>query len=213
MNAKTIVFDLDDTIISEIDFLKSAFCEIAKYVDYQDEKLFDEMFFWYQKKENVFLNLKNRYPHLEILELKNLYRNHFPDFAGKSEIKSLLLELKKQGNFLGLITDGFSITQRNKIKALEIENLFDLIIISEEFGSEKPNPKNYQVFDKFNTKEKYYIGDNVSKDFVTPNQLGWITICVLDDGKNIHSQDFNKDYIYLPQIKINKLTDLNNIIK
>ena len=107
------------------------------------------------------------------------------------------------------MTDGYSVTQRNKIKALDIENIFDLIVISEEFGFEKPNPKNFEVFDKFNTIEKYYIGDNTSKDFIAPNTLGWTTICLLDNGKNIHMQDFNKELIYLPKIKINNLFDFN----
>ena len=35
-----------------------------------------------------------------------------------------------------------------------------------------------------------YVGDNVKKDFITPNALGWKTICLKDDGRNIHKQDF-----------------------
>ena len=108
-----------------------------------------------------------------------------------------------------LITDRHSVTQRNKIKALNIDTLFDLIIISEEFGSEKPNPKNFEAFNKFNTIEKYYIGDNTSKDFIAPNALGWTTICLPDNGNNIHMQDFNKELIYLPKIKIHNLSDFN----
>lgn len=33
-----------------------------------------------------------------------------------------------------------------------------------------------------------YVGDNVKKDFITPNALGWKTICIKDDGRNIHSK-------------------------
>ena len=35
-----------------------------------------------------------------------------------------------------------------------------------------------------------YIGDNPHKDFITPNKLGWTTICLLDRGQNIHKQNF-----------------------
>lgn len=213
MVRKTFVFDLDDTLIPEIDYLKSAFLEIALVTDPENKNLYDEMYQWYQNKENVFLQLQKQYQNISILDLKNRYRNHFPNFNPMSENRELLIELKKKGHFLGLITDGFSVTQRNKIKALDIETLFDLIVISEEFGSEKPNKANYSVFHQFGTHENYYIGDNVSKDFIAPNALGWTTVCLLDNGRNIHVQDFNRDYIYLPQIKINKLKELNNIIK
>ena len=209
MIQKTIVFDLDDTLIPEIDYLQSAFQEIAQYVDSENKNLYDEMYKWYQNKENVFLNLEHRYKNVKISDLKIIYRNHFPNFNPKSKNRDLLIELKKRGHFLGLITDGFSVTQRNKIKALDIESLFDLIIISEEFGSEKPNEDNFKVFHKYGTTEYFYIADNVAKDFITPNKLGWTTVCLIDEGKNIYSQDFNNELIYLPKIKINNLFDFN----
>lgn len=208
MKTKTIVFDLDDTIVKEIEYLKSAFCEIVNHVNSEDVNLYNQMMEWYFQKENVFQNLIKLNPNLELMELKNIYRNHHPNFNSQSLEKHFLTKLKEKNYKLGLITDGFSVTQRNKIKALDIENLFDLIVISEEFGTEKPNLKNYEIFHQFNTEEYYYIGDNVSKDFVSPNQLGWKTIGVLDDGNNIHNQDFNKDAKYLPLRKVKSILEL-----
>lgn len=213
MDKKTIIFDLDDTLIPEIDYLKSAFQEIAYYADAANRTLFDEMVQWYQNKENVFLKVQDKYNTISITDLKNKYRNHFPNFDPKSENRELLLELKKKGHFLGLITDGYSITQRNKIKALDIESLFDLIVISEEFGSEKPSEANYKIFDKFGTKDFYYIGDNVSKDFITPNKLGWQSLCLMGTIENIHLQNFNISKDYLPKYKINKLKEIFDILK
>lgn len=212
MVRKTIVFDLDDTLIPEIDYLKSAFQEIADSIDTSNKNLFDEMVQWYQDKENVFLKLQNQYNKISISDLKNKYRNHFPNFNAKSENRELLLELKREGHFLGLITDGYSVTQRNKIKALDIENFFDLIVISEEIGSEKPNEINYSVFHQFGTKENYYIGDNVSKDFITPNRLRWKSICLIDNGTNIHKQDFEIEKDYQPHFKVNNLREVLSLI-
>lgn len=212
MVRKTIVFDLDDTLIPEIDYLKSAFQEIADSIDTSNKNLFDEMVQWYQDKENVFLKLQNQYNKISISDLKNKYRNHFPNFNAKSENRELLLELKRKGHFLGLITDGYSVTQRNKIKALDIENFFDLIVISEEIGSEKPNEINYSVFHQFGTKENYYIGDNVSKDFITPNRLRWKSICLIDNGTNIHKQDFEIEKDYQPHFKVNNLREVLSLI-
>lgn len=213
MKTKTIVFDLDDTLIKEIDYLKSAFMEISRIVNSEDENLFQQMMNWYFKKENVFQNLVDLYPNNNIMSLRTVYRNHFPDFDSNTKVKEFLVELKERGFVLGLITDGYKVTQRNKIKALDIELLFDLIIISEEFGSEKPNLKNYEIFHQFNTNEYYYIGDNVNKDFITPNSLGWNTVCLIDNGYNIHKQDFEKDILYLPQISILNLLELNKHLK
>ena len=212
MEKKTLVFDLDDTLVKEIDYLKSAFAAIAAHLDKKSDSLSNEMFEWYKGKEDVFGQLESRYEHAVKEELKNLYRTHVPRFDPLSANRDLLRELKEDGHYLGLITDGFSITQRNKIRALDIEDLFDLIVISEEFGSTKPDKRNFEVFSQFGTEEYYYISDNVSKDFIAPNQLGWKTVCLLDSGENIHAQDFNKEILYLPAIKITDLSELKDII-
>jgi len=43
---------------------------------------------------------------------------------------------------------------------------------------------------------------------VSPNKLGWTSICLLDQGSNIHSQNFNIEEDFLPKIKINSLSEL-----
>ena len=115
MEKKTVVFDLDDTLVKEIDYLKSAFASIATYVDPSNVTLFDDMFKWYQSKQDVFGNLEQQYKKPLKAELKLMYRNHLPNFDPRSKNRQLLIDLKSQGHFLGLVTDGFSITQRNKI--------------------------------------------------------------------------------------------------
>ena len=208
MSSKTIVFDLDDTLVKEIDFLKSSFFEIASVIENEGYSLYQQMMVWYFDKENVFQNLVSLYPDLSIDSLKSSYRKHLPNFEHYKYIKDFLNELKQKGYKLGLITDGFSVTQRNKITSLGVGDLFDLIIISEEFGTEKPHEENYSAFHQFNSDAYYYVGDNLKKDFVTPNKLGWVTICLLDDGNNIHSQNFDTDVSYLPKLKIKELTEL-----
>lgn len=212
MEPKTIVFDLDDTLVKEIAYLKSAFREIAGVADSQKSTLADEMFALYKGKQNVFEHLCATYPHLKLDQLKSLYRNHLPDFGDVAEMRQLLADLKADGHFLGLITDGYSITQRNKIKALDIGHLFDLIVISEEFGSEKPDEANFKAFERFGTKEYVYIGDNLKKDFIAPNALGWKTVCLIDDGHNIHTQDFNKKALYLPALRVDSLFGLRAVL-
>lgn len=210
MRSKYIVFDLDDTLAYEMDYLRSAYREIAGKLG--NEELYAKMIDMYGRGENVFEYLANNY-NTTLPELLDLYRNHYPDIElidGAAEVLKFCID---KGYQLGLISDGRSVTQRNKLKALEIEQLFDSIVISEEFGSEKPTMPNYQHFmsDEINTY--FYIADNTKKDFITPNKLGWVSVCLLDKGENIHPQSFDVPELNQPKYKIDSLLELSDIIE
>lgn len=208
---KVIVFDLDDTLIKEIDFLKSAYLEIANHLK-GGEELYDKMFSEYEEGRNVFDNLTKLY-NISIDSLLNIYRNHHPEKLQISiEVLHMLSQFKEEGYKLGVITDGRSVTQRNKLLASGLNEYFDLIIISEEFGSEKPNNKNYEAFHKYKADSYYYIGDNIKKDFVTPNKLGWITIGLLDSGDNIHEQDMTMPIEYHPKLFVKNILEIEGYI-
>lgn len=217
MTKKCFVFDLDDTLINEFDYLQSAFYEIAILIAPKGEiaDVYGKMLEFYAQKENIFQEIL-RYTKnstYEIKSLLNIYRNHYPNsIEPKENALNILQKIKDKGHYLGLVSDGRSITQRNKLKALKIENLFDLIIISEEFGTEKPDMKNFEIFNQFKTNENYYIADNTSKDFLAPNKLGWKTICLINQGKNIHQQNFTTCADYQPIINIKNLDELTKYI-
>jgi putative hydrolase of the HAD superfamily len=191
------VFDLDDTLYQEIDYLRSAY----KYISQELKKkinidLFDEMCQRYGKKENVFewvvKSCANLDPSITIPYLLQLYRFHIPDIKLNEKVKFFLDSLSIRNIPSGLITDGRSVTQRNKLKALGLANYFQDIIISEEFGSEKPDEKNYLYFvNKYPDKRFIFIGDNTSKDFIVPQKFGWFTVCIKNPGNNIHEQSFS----------------------
>lgn len=112
---------------------------------------------------------------------------------------------------LGIISDGRSLQQRNKINALGLPQYFDgrNIIISEVFGHQKPDPAAYRFFMEAYPAEAYvYVGDNTKKDFLAPNRLGWETVCLLDDGTNIHPQDFSLEKDFLPKRCIRRLSEM-----
>ena len=197
---KIVVFDLDDTLYNEIDYLQSAYMEIASKIcseiNSNKTKLYDEMLANYKNGKNVFQELIDKYRiSYNFHELLQFYRNHKPNIQISEDRIDLLSKLKENNIEMGLLTDGRSIQQRNKIKALGLENYMSEIVISEEFGSEKPNLKNYEYFEsRFGEAQYYYISDNIKKDFISPNKLGWITIRVFDNGLNIHKandEDFD----------------------
>ena len=213
---RVIVFDLDDTLCNEADFLRSAFREIAESLTEtrgaEAENLFGEMLEMRSREENVFENLSTRFG-VPVRNLLAQYRTHFPVGMKLSEgARSTLETLKRQGVVLGLITDGRSLTQRNKIRALGLGEFFsdENIVISEEFGSEKPSLRNYEFFmKKYPDADFYYVGDNPKKDFIAPNVLGWETICLLDSGCNIRPQEFlSVSTAALPRCKIKSLIEL-----
>lgn len=201
---RVICFDLDDTLYKEIDYLKSAYREIAEYAAGQCTGCSDSVYFLtikaynrmldaYREGLNAFEEL-NMFLGLElpISDYLYIYRNHKPKIVLSEDVVQTLDELQAEGVRLGLITDGRSVQQRNKIEALGlgrwIEN--EDVVISEEFGSEKPALANYEYFmNRYPECHDFtFVGDNLKKDFAAPNVLGWMTVCLKDDGRNIHRQ-------------------------
>ena len=202
---RVICFDLDDTLYKEIDYLKSAYREIAEYAAGHCEgcsdcvgilaiKAYNRMLDAYREGMNAFEEL-NKFLGLElpISDFLYIYRTHKPKIALTEDVEQTLDALKAEGVRIGLITDGRSVQQRNKIEALGLGKWIEEenIVISEEFGSEKPNIANYEYFMRRYPEchDFTYVGDNLKKDFIAPNALGWHTICLKDDGRNIHRQE------------------------
>lgn len=182
-----IVFDLDDTLYKEIDFLKSAYLEIAKYLDEDEWKLlYIQMFSLYRNGQNVFEFLSKKYE-VGIDYLLSRYRNHFPKIKLSEGALTLLETIKKKNGKIAIITDGRSITQRNKINALGINNYLDTVLISEELGFSKPSKQAFKKLeDIYKNCSFTYVADNLKKDFIAPNALNWDSVYLIDDGLNIH---------------------------
>ena len=201
INNKTLViFDLDDTLYKEIDFLRSAYRSIAKhYFGDRWEACYLQMFSEFRRGEDVFQNLQNR-SGIHKDELIRMYREHIPDISTSPGALELIRALVKNKASLGLLTDGRSVTQRNKIEKLGINPYFDFILISEETGYDKYHEHNFKLIaDKFPEHGILYIADNVRKDFKIPNGMGWQTIGILDNGQNIHTPEFPIEDQALPQ--------------
>lgn len=219
MNSCCVVFDLDDTLYKEMEFVKSGFRFIVSQlykagIDTSDS--FDILWDAYSKGKNAFeeLNLKSGLE-IPLAQYLEWYRFHLPDIQLSDETRLALEELKTDAHKLGIITDGREITQINKIKALGLLDLIDMddIVISEKFGSEKPCLSNYRYFmERYpNVSSFIYVGDNPVKDFKAPNALGWHTVGLRDNGLNIHKPQ-NVPQDYAPAVWLSSLSELKNII-
>ncbi len=182
-----IVFDLDDTLYNEMQYLRSAFSEIAKNVDSAHwRQLFARMYSLFRNKKDVFEFVSTNYP-INKSELLNSYRTHIPAIHLFDNVLETMDNIKAKKGKIGIITDGRKTTQRAKLKALNLVDRIDKIVISEEVGSEKPDERNYQIIEKaFPDCTYLYMADNLRKDFIAPNKLGWQTVGLVDNGLNMH---------------------------
>ncbi|MBS9768366.1 MAG: HAD family hydrolase [Flavobacteriaceae bacterium] len=204
-----VVFDLDDTLYYELDYLISAYREIAVFLDKENEKmLFVKMFSMYRNQLDVFGFLTAEYD-VEKMTLIKMYRNHYPKIKLNEGVLELFEKIKNYNGKIGLITDGRAITQRNKIKALGIEDYIDFVSISEEVGFEKPHRFPFEnMMDNLKQERYCYIADNVKKDFITPNKMNWETIGLIDCGKNIHNNVYKQEDEYLPKNMVYSLKEI-----
>jgi putative hydrolase of the HAD superfamily len=187
---KVIVFDLDDTLYPEREFVFSGFRAVAEWLNTgRNAGSFFEIaceLFNNGARGNIFdLALEKggiaRDPEL-IGRLLKVYREHKPVIALYSDAKQALNDLRSDFK-LGLITDGYLTTQQNKVKALGIEDYFSRIVYTDLYGREywKPHAKPYDdILQSFGCigGDCVYIADNPRKDFITARKLGWKTIRV-----------------------------------
>ena len=154
--SRVVVFDLDDTLYKEHDYLLSAYREIADRIEscYGLEGIFDRMCQWWQDGENVFQRLiaycqpsNIQCSMFNVQCLLDLYRSHVTAIRLDEDTKHLLDRLHPHA-VLGLITDGRSLTQRHKIDALGLSVYMDEqdILISGETGFEKPSDEPFRHF-------------------------------------------------------------------
>ncbi len=183
-----IVFDLDDTLYNEIDFLKSAYIEISKEFEKQQwQNLYTRLLSLYRNKHDVFEYLATTY-NIDKNNLIQRYRNHIPKIKPFEGVVEVFKKIKVAEGKIAVITDGRKVTQMNKLQSLGLLSFIDYIVISEEIGSEKPNELNFKAVENyFNRKIYYYIADNYKKDFIAPNKLGWQSVALIDNGLNIHA--------------------------
>jgi len=197
-----VIFDLDDTLYDEIDYVKSGLAAVAAHLAGRlggpsPEDIY--LALWAQFKagnrEKTFNaaleSLGATYDEQLIRELVQHYRTHSPDIVLPAESRQVLDELGKKYT-LALLSDGFLPAQKLKVRALAIERYFQTILYTEELGREfwKPSPAGFErILTTLNTtpQQAVYVADNQLKDFIAPNQLGMATIQLIRPNR-IHTQ-------------------------
>lgn len=219
-NANLLVaFDLDDTLYKERDYWYSGVNCVVDSIHSlglaQEQPRFAQV---PDQAPNatVFDQLLKHYklPTTLLDSLIWIYRLHEPKIELSFGARSLIDWCRAENHQVVLISDGRSITQRRKIAALGLDGI--RCFISEEVGAQKPSEVSFLAASlEFKPSECLYIADNVTKDFQAPEELGWRTVGLKDDGRNIHPQlgtQYGKRVVE-PQSWIKNLLEVKELIR
>ena len=191
---KAVVFDLDDTLYSEKEYVRSGYRKIAEVLP-EVENVAEKLWTLFETKRpaiDELLKMENIQPEEVKQACLHVYRHQIPDIHLYEGVAEMLKEFRENNLKLGIITDGRPEGQRAKLQVLGLEKLVDHIIVTDEFGGpefRKPNPIAFQTMkEKLGVEynEMCYLGDNIKKDFIVPQQLGMRSIRFL-----------NKDGLYI----------------
>ena len=190
IEAKVVVFDLDDTLYLEKDFAQSGFRALSQHFGKrvggnrfaaECEELLTS-----GTRGNIFDLALSRCgieaTQKLVGDLVSYYRSHSPRIAFCADASRFL---NRMGAFhTGLITDGPQEAQWAKIRALGLDRMLDYIVVTGEWpkGYSKPHPRAFKLIEERTPSAGdniVYIADNAAKDFVAPRQLGWQSVQIL----------------------------------
>lgn len=188
---KGVVFDIDDTLYLERDYVRSGFRAIAAFLgkrgSFPEHEIFT--FLWRAFESGVrgktFDQLFQTFPDMgesfSISDLVSVYREHIPSIQMQDGMLDIIERLKAGDMMLGAVSDGPLVSQNAKAVALGLDRFFNEIVLTDVWGKEfwKPHPRAFDFLEQrfeLLPRELVYIGDNPKKDFVAPKMKGWMTI-------------------------------------
>lgn len=173
---KGVIFDLDDTLYSEKEYVRSGYKAVSDYLGGgYEERLWNYFECGKQSIDELLKEIGRESEKTEVLEI---YRSHKPNIHLYDGVEDLLKKLKEDGNKVGIITDGRPEGQRNKLNKLGLWELVDDVIITDEIGGiqfRKPCDIAFRIMQtkwRLPMSQIVYVGDNPVKDFQAPQQLG-----------------------------------------
>lgn len=222
MKIQAILFDLDDTLYPEIDFVKSGFHEVAETIantqSLESQDLFTRMMEILKEdgRGQVFDKLLRDlglHSAERVSLMTYIYRSHAPKIELYPDTRPILNELKERNVKTGIITDGMAIVQNRKILALGLEELVDEIIYTDVFGRDfwKPSSLPFLVASEMlnlDPRDAMYVGDNITKDFIGANLVGMPTVQFAPNPEK-HIESLKTAPVSAhARVTINKLSDV-----
>jgi putative hydrolase of the HAD superfamily len=221
---RAIVFDLDDTLYPERDYVLSGFRAVAAWAEdhlripagqgfVELKNLFDE-----GVRGDTFNRwlVAHHFPMDDLVsQLVRVYRDHEPVLKPFAAVPELLSSWR--GTYqLGLLSDGYLAVQQRKLAALGLGPYFDAVVFSDEWGRDawKPSSRPFEmVLQRLGVAgfQTVYVGDNPLKDFLGARQVGIWTVRVRHpQGLYAHLEPPSPNHA--PEVEINDLSGLEKIL-
>lgn len=125
------------------------------------------------------------------------------------ETMSTLIYLKSKGYHLGVISNGVTIKQWEKLIRLGLHHFFDEVVTSQEAGVEKPDERIFQLaLDKMGCKaeKSVMIGNKFSDDISGAINIGMSAILV-----NSNLTEKEREYLKEKDIEVDVVPNIGDI--
>jgi len=193
-----VVFDLDDTLYLEKDYVVSGFNAVGQWAaewlaipDFAERCLTQ---FECGRRGDIFDAVLREIgqgvsPQL-VAGLLEIYRSHLPAIRMAPDAEQALSDIRRLWP-IAIITDGPVLSQTRKCEALGLVSIARPLVLTDLFGNGfcKPHKMAFEyVASCIEAKQFVYVADNPAKDFTAPKQLGWLTVRVRRCGGLYFSQ-------------------------
>lgn len=182
-----VVFDLDDTLYPEREFVRGGLQAAATLLDPPAaDHFFDEAWRLFDAEHRrgvrfILTQAVSSVPgehHIDALE--QAYRQHRPMIAPRPGMQALLERLRIVAR-MAVLSDGRHEEQKRKWQALGIQHLFDDVVFTDALGRDfwKPSPACFERLQQTHDMPAgrcLYVGDNLEKDFIAADLLGWRSV-------------------------------------
>ena len=197
-----VIFDLDDTLYLETDYVRSGFRAVAEWLaafaastDSESAAAEYERELWRAfgiDRAHAFDSLVDRLsPGFRgnrndlVQRMLAVYRGHKPDIRLCDDARAVL-PILAAGYRLGMVTDGDRERQRRKVAGLGIGRFFGGVVVTGvNPGWTKPSPDAFRAVAATlgcPPAECVYVGDNPAKDFTGPRRIGMPAVRVRRKG-------------------------------
>lgn len=187
-NIKCVVFDIDDTLYLERDYVNSGFTAVSAWLESEKGICGFRDLAWAEFEKGVrgnifdivFEKFGSTVENGIVAECVRVYRHHHPKIAMQPDASSCIAGLKGKVAIAAL-TDGPLVSQRMKASALGLAHWANPIVFTAELGDGfgKPHTKGFCQIEKVTNcqgAQCVYVADNPDKDFGGPKKLQWQTV-------------------------------------
>ncbi|GAA2559037.1 HAD family hydrolase [Winogradskya consettensis] len=211
MRTEVVVFDIDDTLYLERDYVASGFAAVEAELGIPGFASVAWDGFLRGRRGRIFDDaLAELGVRADIGRMVWTYRNHQPHIAILPDALKALNDLDALGITTAFLTDGPVVSQAAKVRALGLSAFASSIVLTDALGPGcgKPSPQGFlRIAKETGASSLAYVADNPAKDFAGPGRLGWTTVRVRREG-GLHYALTGDDDIDVTTPRLSNLTAL-----